>query len=617
MILHVRGVMLEFMWQKWTAALLCGAGWLGAQSVTVIQGGWVVDGSGAPARQARVVIRGGRIAEVGGSGSVPGAQVIEAAGRTLIPGLFDLHTHLPYSGLPGLYGDWPKNLAAYLLHGVTSAVDFGTYPETFEPMRRLLRDGRVIGPRLHLAARMTTPGGHGAEAGRGDFFSQEVTTPREAAAAVERLLPYQPDAIKVFTDGWRYGAGPDMTSMDEATLAAIVKHAHAKGMEVLTHTVTLERAKQAARAGIDVLAHGIGDARADDEFLMLLREKQTTYVSTLAVYESKTWPGRDVLAAFLDPAALAVALRMSSSTTPPTASRRRRWANLTANVAAARQAGARIGAGTDAGVTGTIHGRSSIRELELLVEAGLTPFEAIAAATSTAARALGVAAERGVIAPGQLADLVLIDGKPHERIADLYRVAGVWMEGRALDLAALRRTATAPGTSPLPALAARPLIDDMENVQRTSVDTLRVNASDAGHDNSRSMFQQILRAGAGAGHALAIQARMSEKESPFAQVWLPLSRGGVEPVDAARFQGIEFESRGDGRAYRLIAQRRGVRDGKFPSAPFQAGAKWQRQRISFSALGLTRPADLTVLAFEIARAPGTLGWLELDNVRFY
>jgi len=604
------------MWKKWTAVVLCGAGWLGAQSVSVIQGGWVVDGTGAPAQRARVVVRDGRIAEVGGSGEVPGAQVIDAAERTVIPGLFDLHTHLPYAGLPGLQGDWAKNLAAYLLHGVTSAVDFGTYPETFEPMRRLLRDGRVIGPRLHLAARITTPGGHGAEAGRGDFFSLEVTTPREAQAAVERWLPYQPDAIKVFTDGWRYGAGPDMTSMDEATLAAIVKHAHAKGIKVLTHTVTLERAKQAVRAGIDVLAHGIGDARADDEFLKLLRDKQTTYVSTLAVYESKKWPGRDVLAAFLDPAGLAAALRMSSSDNPPTAPRRRRWGNLTANVAAVHRAGGRIGAGTDAGVTGTIHGRSSIRELELLVESGLTPLEAIAAATSSSARALGVAAERGTIEPGKLADLVLIDGQPHERIADLYRVAGVWMEGRALDLGAIRRTATAPEVTPLPALTAKPIIDDMENPQRTSVDTLRVNASDPGHDNSHLLFQQILRAG-GKGHALAIQARMGDKEAPYAQVWLPLSRGGVEPVDASRYRGIEFDTRGDGRPYKLIFQHRGVRDNKFPSAPFRAGAKWQRQRVPFSALGLTGPAGLTVLAFEIARGPGTLGWLELDNVRFY
>ncbi len=590
---------------------------MGAQTTTVIEGGWVVDGTGAPARQARVVIRDGRIAEVGGRGEVRGAQVIDAAGRTVVPGLFDLHTHMPYSGLPGLQGDWAKNLAAYLLHGVTSAVDFGTYPETFEPMRRLLREGKVSGPRLHLAARMTTPGGHGAEAGRGDFFSLEVTTPREAAAAVKHLLPYRPDAIKVFTDGWRYGAGPDMTSMDEATLAAIVKHAHANGIEVLTHTVTLERAKQAVRAGIDVLAHGIGDARADEAFLKLLREKETTYVSTLAVYESKTWPGRDVLAAFLDPAGLATALRMSSSRTPPTAARRRRWANLTANVAAVRQAGARVGAGTDAGVTGTLHGRSSLRELELLVESGLTPVEAIAAATSVGARALGVASERGTIEPGKVADLVLIDGRPHERIADLYRVAAVFMDGRALDLAALRRLATSPDVTPLPLISAKPLLDDMENPTRTSVDTLRVNASDPGHDNSHSLFQQIRRTG-GAGHALAIQVRMSAKESPFAQVWLPLSRGGVEPVDASRFQGIEFETRGDGRPYRLTVQRRGVRDNnKFPGAPFQAGAKWQRQRIPFTALGLTRPADLTVLAFEIARASGTLGWLELDNVRFY
>src|SRR5205085_4551644 len=116
----------------------------------------------------------------------PGARVIKADGLTLLPGLFDLHTHLPYSSAVGLAGDWPKNLKAYLYCGVTSVVDFGTYAETFEPMRRLIKTGVVVAPRLHLAVRMTSPQGHGAEGGRGDLFSLEVRTPREARAAVKR-----------------------------------------------------------------------------------------------------------------------------------------------------------------------------------------------------------------------------------------------------------------------------------------------------------------------------------------------------------------------------------------------------------------------------------------------
>ena len=600
--------------QRRAGFLLAIAAPLLAQQVTVFDGAMVVDGTGAPARQARVVVRDGRIAAVAEDAAIPpGAQVVNAEGHTLIPGLFDLHTHMPYSGVPGLGGDWGKNLKAYLLHGVTSAVDFGTYPETFEPMRRLLREGRLEGPRLHLAARMTTPGGHGAEAGRGDFFSLEVTTPSEARAAMARLLPYQPDAIKVFTDGWRYGAGADMTSMNEGTLAEIVRLAHAQGVEVMTHTVTLERAKIAARAGVDAIAHGVGDSRVDAEFIKLLAAKKTAYVSTLAVFESKTWPAPALLASFLEPAALRIAAKMSNASAPETAARRRRWANLNANLAALFESGAAVGSGTDAGVTGTLHGRSSLREIELMVGAGLTPLQAIAAATSVSARAIHVDAERGTIEPGKLADLVMIHGAPHERIADIYRVADVWMGGRRLDLEKLRQEIASEKVTPIPARPAVALIDDMEQ-ERTSLDTLRVNASDPGLDNSKSIFQRVTRTPG--NHALAFHAHMGEKADPFAQVWFPLSRGGIEPVDASRFHGIQFEARGEG-GYKLIVHGRSRRTGSQPEAAFQAGPAWSRVAIPFGRLAGLDPRELLIAAFEIARPPGTHGWLELDNVRFY
>ena len=100
-------------------------------------------------------------------------------------------------------------------------------------------------------------------------FSLEVQTPREGRAAVRRIVPDHPDVIKVFTDGWRYDTAPDMTSMDEATLTAIVDEAHKNNLKVLTHTVTLARAKIAARAGVDILAHGTGDAPVDAELIFL------------------------------------------------------------------------------------------------------------------------------------------------------------------------------------------------------------------------------------------------------------------------------------------------------------------------------------------------------------
>lgn len=650
----------------------------GDATTLAIVGATVVDGTGRAPFVGNVIVRDGRIAAVGERAAVPeGARVVRAEGRTVTPGLFDLHTHLPYSSAPRTSADWPKNLKAYLYAGVTSVVDFGTYPETFAPMRRLVSSGAVIAPRIHFAARMTTPGGHGAEGGRGDFFTLEVQTPREARSAVRRLLPYKPDVIKVFTDGWRYNTAPDMTSMNLETLTALVEEAHRNGVEVLTHTVTLNGAKTAARAGVDVIAHGIGDRPADEELVRLMREKGTTYVSTLAVYELR---GRAILTpllrATMEPAALAqidppltapppegervdallpvdtsASANVSERERANVEARRARWTVLMRNVSLLKAGGVRFGAGTDAGVTGTHHGWATLRELRLLVAGGLTPLEAIRAATLESARALRVDAERGSIEAGKLADLVLFDGSPHRDIADVERVERVFLGGREIDRARLARDIASESLTPMEAARAVERIDDFEggapqqqqrragtngddataeqhphqrgDMLRSRLGTLWVNSTDSGHDHSEVIFGRTLRRTG--DHALSILARMSEVERPFVRLSVPLTEGAVVPADASQWRGVRFDARGDGGEYRLIVPTRGVRDSAHFQKTFRAGAKWRTVRIDFSSLaqGETRAPvvwtgrDLLMLSFEVSREPGAVGWLELDDLRFY
>ena len=203
-------------------------------------------------------------------------------------------------------GDWGKSLKAYLASGVTTVNDYATYGEMFAPMRQLLATGAVPGPHVNMAVRMSTPGGHGTEAGWGDFMTLTADTPEQAHAQTKIALAYKPDVIKVFTDGWRYGSAPNLSSMNLETLAAIVEDAHAAGVKVVTHTVTLDGAKIAARAGVDMLVHGIGDADVDAELIEIMKAKDTAYVPTLAVYEFKPGgPPTARLAALLDPAARA------------------------------------------------------------------------------------------------------------------------------------------------------------------------------------------------------------------------------------------------------------------------------------------------------------------------
>ncbi len=216
----------------------------------VIRGARVVDGTGAPARLATVVIRGTMVEAVAPGAAIPdGARVIDAAGQTLMPGLFDLHTHLSASAVTGLSGDWGKSLKAYLACGVTTVNDYATNGEMFAPLRQLLASGAVLGPRVNMAIRMSTPGGHGTEGGWGDFMTLTAATPEQAHAKTKIALSYKPDVIKVFTDGWRYGMAPNLSSMNLETLSAIVGDAHAAGVKVFTHTVTLARREDGGQRG--------------------------------------------------------------------------------------------------------------------------------------------------------------------------------------------------------------------------------------------------------------------------------------------------------------------------------------------------------------------------------
>ncbi len=579
---------------------------LGAERFAII-GARVVDGTGRAPAAATIVVNGERIeAVLPSTVAAPyGVRTIDASGLTLMPGLFDVHTHLLASA-GSVRADWGKNLKAYLLSGVTTVVDLSTYPEQFEPMRRLLASGALPGPHVLMAARFSSPGGHGAEGGRGDFHTQLLQTPEEARAAVRRILPYRPDVLKVFTDGWRYGTAVDMTSMDEATLAALVDEAHMNGVKVLTHTVTLEKAKIAARAGADMLIHGVGNAQLDEEALELMKKHGTGYAQTMATYQARA--DRDytkpLLRTVLTPALYKEAMQpRPASRSVPMA---RRWANLNANAKLFQLHGLQQSLGTDAGMPGTYHGWATLHELELMVGAGLTPLEAIVAGTSGAAKSLGVDGDRGSIAEGRRADLLLVEGNPAENIADVFRIRRVWKSGIEVARESLAKAVATDAPTPMQARRAPELLDDFEQ-ERSSIGTLWVNNTDGGHDHSHMSYGRTVRENG--SRALTVLCEASQKKTAECAMVLPLAPGSVEPVDASGFAGIEFEARGEG-SYEL----NGVTRGPSFRRPFDAGGKWRIVRVPFEK---ARTADLIQFGFVIRPKPGAKGWLELDNVRLY
>jgi imidazolonepropionase-like amidohydrolase len=609
----VKGLRLAF------AALLALAGTAAAQErSTFIRGARIFDGTGAPVRVGNVLLRDGRIVAVGQAGRAPkGSRVVDARGLTLIPGLHDLHTHMraPAFDAPD---DLPKAYAGYLVNGVTSVNEFSVSPEMLAPIREMTGSGQVTAPNLRIAVRLGVPGGHGTEFGWGRSFTLEAATPRAAHLAMARALPYRPDVIKVFADGWRYGRSPGLNSMNEPTLAAIVEDAHAAGIPVITHTVTLEGAKIAAAAGVDALGHGIGDALVDDALIALMKARGTAYIPTLVVYEPQG--GRTFLPAewrrLRPPERAREEARIVESDEPVPEREAARWAIMRENVRRLKSAGIRIGVGTDAGIGGVYHGSSTLREIGWLAKLGLTPAEALIAATSVSAGILR-RSDHGRIAPGQRADLVLTGGRPDETIADLHDIRRVFVAGREMPLERLARRLADDRPSPLPVhLMAGPIHTGAGPAGRTDLDTLPVEGTDPGIDHSHLDLVTV------PGGRLFLMAGLGAAPRPFAELNLPLTRGAVQLADASGFAGIAFEARGAG-TYALQLNSYGIHPRSWFRASFEAGEARREIRLPFSAfespladarLDLAR---LRALLFRLEGEPGGGAWLELGNLRFY
>ena len=573
---------------------------LAADGSVLIRDAMVFDGTGREAYRASVLVRDGVIAEIGPQIAAPkGVAVLNARGQALLPGLFDLHTHWTPAMTPSAL---PLVASQYLAAGVTTVSDFHQPPEAYAPRRAWL--GTVAAPTVNFAARISTPLGHGADWGD-ENTTRWVNSPEAARAAVQAVAAYKPDFIKAFTDGWRYSNAADNSSMDEDTLTALVDEAHKNGLKVFTHTVMIKRGKAAARAGVDVIAHSVQDGGVDAELIELMRKHGTAYAPSLAVYLPERVDG-------------------SGATAKPSVlqQRQRNFANALANVKALHDAGVDVVVGTDAGMTGTPHGSAALSELELLVQAGLTPAQALMAGTSKSARVFG-ASDRGTLEVGKRADLLLVKGQPWQRIGDIRNtqavfVAGNRVQGKGVTLPAGNTQAA------LPALPVQELVDDFERAdERTALDTLRVDEADGGNDRTLQISGVVAREAG--GNALLVQSKLSTKDNAYAAVLLPLSHGSVAPVDARGKTGIRFEIRGAGQ---VRAEVRALENRRF-AAPVAVSAQWQVVEVPFAALqGLppyraTGPLpqwqgnDLLQLGFSVTGAPGAKVWFEIDNVSFY
>lgn len=383
----------------------------------------VFDGERVIAR-ANVVVRDGRIDEVGEHVAIPtGAHVVDGRGRTLLPGLIDSHVHA-----------WGGALQDALNFGVTTVLDMFGDPAT---LRELKPARESLAPVRHAdlfgaGFLATVAGGHGTQFG---LNVPTLTGPGDADAWVAARIADGSDFIKlVYEPKGPNGLGPPFPSLDAATMAAVVQAAHTRGKLAVAHISRLGPAREALAAGVDGLVHVQADAPPDATMLALAAERRAFVVPTLAVNAGITG-GRTRFELAADP-------RMAPFLSPEqretlTAEWPDRVSVFRAGVPAQavralRAAGVEILAGSDAPNLGTAQGASMHEELALLVDAGLTPVEALAAATSHPARRFALP-DRGRIVRGARADLLLVDGDPTVDIRATRAIVSIWKNGARIE----------------------------------------------------------------------------------------------------------------------------------------------------------------------------------------
>ncbi|NND02243.1 MAG: amidohydrolase family protein [Acidimicrobiia bacterium] len=419
---------------------------VGAQEPLVLRGGMLLDGyESEPIHHAAVVVADGRIVWVGPAADVEipaGARVIDTSGQTMMPGLIDAHAHVDLIG----HGDYDRfyefiggterllemteiSMGQLVRAGVTTAVDLGAPLDILEVRDRVDR-GELPGPRLLASGawitRITLDGVPLS-------YQNVISSPAEAAAAAERLIRDGADVIKLWS------------GLTEADMRAVVEVAHSNSIRVHAHLYEPDVIWMAIRAGIDVFQHvGSGGNPPYDEDLIAevahrgipivqtIAHRIWIYPATLAFPErlqdprlKRDFPAdvwEEVQDSFKDFA------RLSYFRTTP---RQIRNAKV-----AARQfidANAVMGVGTDAASPANFHTQAMWREMEALIESGMTPMQVISAATKTNAELLGLGGETGTVEPGKAADLLVVDGNPLANIRALDRVRWVVARGRLID----------------------------------------------------------------------------------------------------------------------------------------------------------------------------------------
>ncbi|MBX3146739.1 MAG: CIA30 family protein [Gemmatimonadales bacterium] len=564
----------------------------------------VFDGERVIAR-ANVIVRDGMIQTVGPDLAIPaGLAVTDGTGKTLLPGFLDAHTHS--------WGDAQRDALRF---GVTTQFDmlgdWNRIPSL--AAQRSSTAPTALADLWTAGAAVTAPGGHGTQ-----FGMRVPTLPADADAStfVRARLAEGSDYVKIIVEDMSvYGAPTRMPTLSPAQVTAAIAATRSGGKLAVVHVAAQRDARHAVASGASGLVHIFQDEIADAAFVADAKRRDVFVIPTLSVIATMAGNGAG-------PALAADAALTPLLTPDQTAGLARTFGSLKqpafleralASVRALHQAGVTVLAGTDAPNPGTAHGVSIHGELLLLTEAGMTPAQALSAATARVADRFGVP-DRGRIAPGKRADLILVTGDPTTDIRATRAIEAVWKNGYAIDR---RLPAPVAATATGALIPADGLISDFDGERIEA----RFGAgwqptTDAMMGGTSSVTHRLVRSGAnGSPGALEVAGEiMANAAFPWAGVIFFPAAQPMQPADLSAHGELVFQAKGDGRTYQVMLFSGEAAQGAPAVQTFTAGPEWAQVRIPLTAFGGGNPALVRGLVFAAGQPAGAFRF-QLDEVR--
>lgn len=418
-----------------------------AQNTLVFRHANIISGaSGEVQHNQTLVVHNGIIISLhaeGGELPKDGSHV-DVTGKFLMPTLYNMHGHLGIiknnTNAAGNYtaDNVRSQLLRYQQYGVSTILSMGTEQPVLLPLRDSSRADQLPGATIYSALYGFGVANGAPPVAMGMTSVYRPETAEQARQQVDSLATLKPDVIKIWVDDF----GGSMPKMKPEIYTAIIERAHAKGIRVAAHVYYLEDARRLVQLGLDIIAHSIRDRDVDNAFLALMKQRHVIYIPTLSLDEfayayeqTPAWINDPFFRASLEPGVYemvtSAAYKNKVMNDPKTAKEKAALKTAMRNLAKLYRAGILIALGTDSGAMPIRpQGFAEHQELELMVQAGLTPAEVIGIATLNGARLLATAHTQGSIETGKQADFMILSANPLKDIKNIRKIEAVYHKGK-------------------------------------------------------------------------------------------------------------------------------------------------------------------------------------------